>query len=298
VFGRTCPTIVSNGSRTWGQFNFKAGLEADLTDSSLLYANISTGEKPGGFDPGNFVGAYEPEKVKAYTLGSKNRFLENSLQVNAEAFYNDYKDLHANGFAFGNPPGFGPLPPDTIITFETINVPKSYTAGADLSTDYLVTNYDRLSVNVEYLIGKFKDFVLPAFPPVGQVYTNYSGLTKDRVPKWSGNASYDHTFSLGNIGKLVAGVRENFSSEVLLTYQRAPVGARQAGYGMTDASLTYDSPDDKWTAGVRIDNITDRGVQQDALATPAANPRGPVPTSYWGSPLPPRTYAAMFQYHF
>lgn len=30
---------------------------------------------------------YQPETLKAYTLGSKNRFLDNRLHANIEAFY-------------------------------------------------------------------------------------------------------------------------------------------------------------------------------------------------------------------
>ena len=30
--------------------------------------------------------------MKSYEVGSKNRFLDNRLQLNAEAFYLDYKD--------------------------------------------------------------------------------------------------------------------------------------------------------------------------------------------------------------
>ena len=39
---------------------------------------------------------YEPEKITAYTLGSKNRFLDDRLQLNAEAFYWKYRNQPVN----------------------------------------------------------------------------------------------------------------------------------------------------------------------------------------------------------
>jgi len=38
------------------------------------------------------TGVYDPEEIKAWTLGSKNRFLDQRLQLNAEVFYWDYTD--------------------------------------------------------------------------------------------------------------------------------------------------------------------------------------------------------------
>lgn len=81
-----------------GQLNidkvtWKAGVEWDAGPQSLIYANVSTGFKTGGF----FVAAppnntFRPETLTAYTVGAKNRFLDNRLQLNLEAFYWDYRD--------------------------------------------------------------------------------------------------------------------------------------------------------------------------------------------------------------
>ncbi len=87
------PANVVVGTQSWDKVNWKGGIEFDVAPRSLLYANVSTGFKAGGFfygPPG--ANTYQPERVLSYVLGSKNRFLDNRLQVNAEAFYLDYRD--------------------------------------------------------------------------------------------------------------------------------------------------------------------------------------------------------------
>jgi iron complex outermembrane receptor protein len=68
-------------------------VEFDAGPRSLLYATVSTGFKAGGFfvsaPPNNSFG---PETLTAYTIGSKNRFLDNRLQLNIEAFRWKYRD--------------------------------------------------------------------------------------------------------------------------------------------------------------------------------------------------------------
>ncbi|HEX2100457.1 MAG TPA: TonB-dependent receptor, partial [Candidatus Synoicihabitans sp.] len=83
----------NQGSLDFSKTTWKGGVEWDAADDVLLYANVSTGFKAGGF----FIAApptntYLPEELTAYTLGAKNRFLDNRMQLNVEAFHWDYQD--------------------------------------------------------------------------------------------------------------------------------------------------------------------------------------------------------------
>jgi iron complex outermembrane recepter protein len=67
-----------------------------LSNEQLLYATVSNGFRSGGFNSGQViegVRSFKPEEVTAIELGSKNRFLANTLQVNLAAFNNDYTNL-------------------------------------------------------------------------------------------------------------------------------------------------------------------------------------------------------------
>jgi TonB dependent receptor len=65
-------------------------------DQNMLYASVSTGFSPGDVsvttnptgDP--YALGLDAETLTTYEIGSKNRFLDNRLQVNGAVYYNDY----------------------------------------------------------------------------------------------------------------------------------------------------------------------------------------------------------------
>jgi iron complex outermembrane receptor protein len=81
-------------------FDWRVGLEFDLTADNLTYATVSTGHKAGGFNDTQDFGLtelyntdYDPESMIAFELGSKNMFLDRKLRLNGAAFAYLYSDL-------------------------------------------------------------------------------------------------------------------------------------------------------------------------------------------------------------
>src|SRR5262249_33242799 len=135
---------------------WKAGLEYDLTPSSLLYGSVSTGFKSGGVsEVPNFPGSnqvYAPETITAYQFGNKNRFWSDRMQVNYEIFYYDYKGfqtLNAVTDATGQFPG---------LFLETLNSQKSEMYGGELETAFALTAHDRLTLTPTLLHARFVEF--------------------------------------------------------------------------------------------------------------------------------------------
>jgi len=82
----------STFSKTTGKF----GLDYALNKDQLIYGTVGTGFRSGGFNGFQVVESlrtFKPEEVTAIELGSKNRFLKNTLQLNAAIFSNDYTNL-------------------------------------------------------------------------------------------------------------------------------------------------------------------------------------------------------------
>ncbi|HEU4959754.1 MAG TPA: TonB-dependent receptor [Sphingomonas sp.] len=76
----------------------RAVLDFQITPNNLLYASYSRGYKSGGINPPvpaifNVQTVFRPEQVDAFEIGSKNTFLDNTLQLNLTGFYYKYKDL-------------------------------------------------------------------------------------------------------------------------------------------------------------------------------------------------------------
>jgi len=71
--------------------------------------------------PVSFRISFDPikqESVLAYELGTKQTLLSHSLQVDAAAFYYDYKDKQLIGYittAFGNLPGLVSIPKSRVV---------------------------------------------------------------------------------------------------------------------------------------------------------------------------------------
>jgi len=66
--------------------DYKLGLEYDMAKNSMFYANWATSYRENAFRTG-----IPPEKDKTYTAGIKSRLFENKVQLNASAYYYDYK---------------------------------------------------------------------------------------------------------------------------------------------------------------------------------------------------------------
>jgi iron complex outermembrane receptor protein len=82
---------------SWGALTGTLNLNWQPDRDTLVYAKYSRGYKSGGFLLGTLspVPEADQESVNAYEVGAKKTFMR-TLQVNASAFYNDYKNLQLN----------------------------------------------------------------------------------------------------------------------------------------------------------------------------------------------------------
>ncbi len=85
-------------SRTDQNFSFRLGLDWKPDDDLLVYANLTTGYRSGGYSL-PFAGAateFDPEKLLAVEIGFKSQFLDNTLQINGALFRYEYDDVQVN----------------------------------------------------------------------------------------------------------------------------------------------------------------------------------------------------------
>lgn len=280
--------VTDNQQRTFTKTTWRASAEFDLSPQSLLYASVETGFKAGGFYFGNFSPAYQPETITAYTVGSKNRFFDNRLQINAEAFYWKYRDQqvsHISRDAGG------------AVIFATENVGRASIKGAEIEAIYSPTRLTMLGFNLQYLDAKYDSFVYavpntggpPAttcpFTNAGATLTiDCSGRVAPQSPKWTLNLSVQQTVPLGSAGELVLNAATKYQTGIWvgLEYLNAQ---RQEAYWWSNAQVTYRPAGGHWWVSGFIDNIEDATVKTVAFPHPLAG------AALVTSPLrPPRTY--------
>jgi len=253
------PANLVRGSRDWNKVNWKTGVEFDAGPRNFLYANVGTGFKAGGFFYGP-VGSqtFEPERVTSYTIGSKNRFLDNKLQLNVEAFYSDYKDQQ---LSFVKLIGVS-------STLVTENAGKSHSYGFELEGDLLATPTTRLGAQIQYLKAKYDSFSYQtlAAPPatstckvtpgVPQVTVNCDEQPPLRAPMWTINGSIEQSIPLADGSKITAEVRGRYETEFQNDVSYVPETQGQPT-ARIDLSLSYVAPDDRWSIQGYVNNVTD-----------------------------------------
>jgi iron complex outermembrane recepter protein len=289
---------VKNNKITW-----KLGFDADVGPASMLYGNVSTGYKAGGFGAGPTPGltpgltvdpalvpllTYKPEELLAYDLGIKNTFLDRRLQLNAEIFYWIYKNQQVQSiFLFPLPA----LPP--VIVPSVVNAGKGIDKGVDLDATYLLTEHDKVNASVEYLNTKYTSFSYP-FIFVNNPVIN-DGKPFINSPTWSGNLGYEHDWVVGSGGTVKASLDAHLTGRYWTGYNYGPHTDEQAGYSKTDIKLGYAAADDRWYVDFWVKNIENVAVKVYTGGAVPGSATAPAPQGpdgqglFWASIQPPRT---------
>lgn len=298
----TAPAFIDNSGvnskhAAFSKATFRGGVDWDVGDRNLVYASYETGFKAGGFFFSTDSGVYKPEKISAWTLGSKNRFLDNRLQLNAEAFYWRYSDQQISHLGFDSA---------GIAIFPTENVGRATLQGAELDSEYLPAANTLLSADVQYLDARYDYFIYrkpnlnggrgngtgcPNVGSPGQFYTlNCSGEQPPNAPLWTLNLAVQQTMALGNGGKLVGNLRTHFQTDTLTGLEFTSIEVQHA-YWTADASLTYNPPGDRYFVTGFVNNAFDRTVIAESF---------PPPFSLFtiATLRPPRTYGLRVGFHF
>lgn len=143
--------------KTFKKSTGRAAADYKLAKDNLLYAAYSTGFRSGGFNSGQAIESartFLPEEVKAVEVGSKNRFLGNTVQVNVAAFHNDYTNLQEQRqIAVGS---------TTISTI--FNAAKAKADGVELELEWLASERLSLGGGLSLLDAKYKSYTDVALP--------------------------------------------------------------------------------------------------------------------------------------
>ncbi|WP_426039951.1 TonB-dependent receptor domain-containing protein [Brevundimonas sp. DC300-4] len=283
---------------------YKAGVEYDAGDASLLYATVATGFKSGVLFPALVNGSSAPESMVAYTLGSKNRFFDNTLQLNGEAFLWDYTDQqisHLGPVQVASTPGgpiYGPI-------YLTENAGAATIAGVELELVYQPTASDQFSANLQYLDATYDELKYQAYsttggaPAIGcpitpttltgassaaRIYNvDCSGQPLVNAPEWSLQLGYVKTLELEDRGHLILAADTRLESSRYLSLDYLEQG-RQDGYMMSNARVTWETPSGNLAITGFVNNIEDELVFANSSQSPAK------PGVIYNQVRPPRTY--------
>ena len=291
VLGGPPSTLTGNqGLRNYNNFTYKVRLEHDLTPRNLLYAAIATGFSPGDItlttkNNQPTVETLQSETLTAYEAGSKNRFLDNRLQVNGDVYYNDY-----SGYQVGvNSTPQTLAAPNFIIVAAPM---KSY--GAEFEVQARPTADDTVSFNASYTNARYGSF--------GQYEFLFSKSVVPGVAPFQGSVNYTHTIPIGTATLLLHGNVHFFTahdtssiSQLEQAYGGEPyVHVPSEAIGDFDATLLL-GPSSNYSITAYVRNVADTRFVPDGWAVGSVSPSpvagGPPVVLDAGSALSdPRTF--------
>lgn len=257
------PSSISP-SKTFRRPTWRAGIEYDVGERSLLYATFETGYKSGGFFSSVDDPSFRPETISAFTIGSKNRFFDNRLQLNLEAFWWTYKDQQFSHFKANSQGG---------TEFVTENIGKTRVRGFEVEMRGQVTPTTTLNGTVQYLDARNLDFVYQAPASVGapvtgcvatlpvpSTYTvNCSGRRPANAPEWTFTAGLEQRIPLGNAGELTFTAATRYQSGSFTGTDLLPQ-SYQPGYFMTDLQLEYVTANKQFRIAGFVNNLENNNV--------------------------------------
>ncbi|MEL7028688.1 MAG: TonB-dependent receptor [Pseudomonadota bacterium] len=268
VFPADCVGVPNNGAASADKVTWRVGLDWKPTETALLYGSIATGYKAGGFndfDPvTGGIAPYDPEELIAYEIGFKGEILPN-LNLESAAFYYDYSDAQITTLT--NVSG-------SVVIFTQIAGVEVY--GWENDFTWTPTDQDTVRFGFSLMDGEYTDYTAGArnpgdFPPIGALFTDWSGRSIEKVSDFTARLEYSREFYLPNSGVLALRLASRYDSGYIVSNFTDAFQLEQDGYTRSDANLTYRHPGDYISFGLFVRNIEN---EVQITSAPLAVPPG------------------------
>jgi iron complex outermembrane receptor protein len=269
------------GSSSSSKTTYHVALDYKLTPENLVYGKVDSGYKAGGF---NFGGApYNPETVTAYEIGSKNRFLSDTLQWNTAAFIENDAGQQVQTYAFLS---------NGLPEALTENAGKARIWGVESDFIYKLPYIGTFNATVDYLHARYTDFVSIADPsdPTSHGNVQLAGNTPPQSPSWSAQLGLEHGWSLLS-GTVTGRIQTKLQSSSNFSFYDYP-DTEQKSYTMSDAYLSYEPAQTLGNAHWKITGYVKNLENSAVFSTAQEDTYAYAYTYQW---FPPRTYGVRLE---
>jgi iron complex outermembrane receptor protein len=307
-------------ARKANQVTGKVALEYQLATRNMVYASYTRGFKPGGINSSaasnnsafGIFGwtdaikpTYEEETVDSFEIGTKNRFFDGTLQLNASTFLYNYENMQF-------------LEEDPVLFGEGIsNAPKARVYGVEVEGNWAATRHLRLDGSLSWLQGEFTEdyFALdPGAANAAQTAAgfpdylfwmnffdasvardaarrNINGNSVPKLPRWQGNLALTYSNEIGS-GMLTARAQYIYRGDY--QYRLFNDGAidKTPSYDQMNLMLSYGFRNTGADVTLRVTNLFD----DDGINSRFSDPYGSaqVMETY----IPPRQVSVLLGYKF
>lgn len=259
------------GSQSDGDYSAKFQLNWRPADDWLVYAGVTRGTKAGGFTASSFASQtpdqipFGPEVLTSYEGGFKATLFEGTTQLNASAFYYDYKDYQAFSFLNLSPVVFNR---DADVYGGEIELFTRPWAGWEFN--FGISLLDATVKDITLPSGRVDDQEMPLSPDV-----TFNALARYEWPMFNGMMAIE--------------ADAFYAGERVFDTVNHPV-LYDGSYLVGNARLSYSSADESWGVAIFVNNITDEEYVVRAFDIAALN--GTVSRAI----NPPRWAGARFRF--
>lgn len=190
--------------------------------------------------------SYDPEKLDAFEAGFKYEMFGGRAQLNASAYYYDYKNYQAF----------------SIIGLDTFTL-NAQAKNKGFEVEFQGNILDGLDgkIGVGYVDAKVKDvpgITVPVETSEGTVDAILPGasLTPVQTPKWTLSGLLRYEFPVGD-GTVALQADAQYRSKHYFALLQTPASTGK-GYAVANTSVTYNSGSEDWNLRFFVDNVFDK----------------------------------------
>ena len=236
--------------------DWRVALDFRLTDDVMVYGSASTGYKGGGVNPRPFfpqqLQTFTSETLTSYELGFKSTLLDNTLRLNAAAFFTEYEDIQLV-LSQCEVPTF--IDPDGINApcLKPANVGDAEITGFEFEAEWFLT--EGLLVDASASVLDFEYQNVDSLALVGSPIAPLDMITPyTPETKWALGLQY--TFPMTSVGEFMVRLDANYMDEQYADPTNRPV-SRIEDYTLTNLIARWTAPDDAWQIEAQWLNLTD-----------------------------------------
>jgi len=212
------PTPATFGTASFNDVSPRVSAVFKLTPESNLYASISRGYKPGGFN--NFSqltpqipSTFGPEHALSYEAGAKASLFEGRLRANLSLFYMKWNEIQVDA-AFVDPATF-------VSTHYVANGAAASSRGAELDLAAQLLKGLTLEVGAGFDSAKFDDFG-NALDLTGTPF-DAGGKVLPLAPRWTTSSALQYTFNLPRAKDAYVRVEHVYRSLAYTSFDAIPL---------------------------------------------------------------------------
>ncbi|MBY6191514.1 TonB-dependent receptor [Microbulbifer agarilyticus] len=236
-------------------------LQFNATDNTMVYGTVSRGYKAGGVN-GRIISAsasnpaigsdtflFDTESMLNYEFGVKGDWLDNRLQAQVAAFYQDRSDVQAKQSIFN--------PQDFSFDDYLANAASGHSAGIEAEVYFQASDALQLFATFGWLNAEFEDFVSSTHVDARDDYTGETALIElsGRDLAHAPNYQYFTGAEYALTGNLSARLELEGKDEFYFSNSH---NEKSAAYELVNARLTY--REDNWDLSLWGRNLTDEVI--------------------------------------